>query len=308
MLRMDLSLAHLRTLAAVVRHRSFSKAAAERRLTQPAVSQHVRALEDAVGERLVERLGKRAFATPAAEVLLVRAERAFDELDAAREDIQRLKGTVSGCIRLGTGATASIYVLPKILGRLRARHPNLDFCVVTGNTPDVIADLIANELDLAVVTLPVPRQRLTVAATCVGALVGIAPPGHVLAGANALGPRVLGDQPLILYEKGSATRAAIDHWFQRAACTPRVVMELGNVEAIKKMVGAGLGLSLLPEVAVAAEIASGELARLSLRPPLERQLGVVHRTDRIMTPALKTAIDALVEGLSAYPQGKAARP
>lgn len=298
---MDLRLSRLSTLAAVVRHQSFSKAAAERRLTQPAVSQHVRALEAALGHRLIERVGKRAYATPAAEVLLARAARVFEELEAARQDLDRLKGAVAGCLRLGTGATASIYLLPPILGALRRRFPALEFCVTTGNTADMVRALLAHDLDLALVTLPVPRERLRVAGTGVDPLVAIAPPGHSLPASGALTPTALARGPLILYEHGSATRAAIDHWFRRAHATPNVVMELGNAEAIKRLVGAGLGLSVLPKVAVAGEAATGALGLCALRPSLERRLGVVYRKGKVLTPALEVAVAALIAGLKTPP-------
>lgn len=296
---MDLRLPHLTTLAAVVRHRSFSKAAVERRLTQPAVSQHVRALETAVGQRLIERVGKRAYPTPAADALLARAARAFEELETARQDLDRLKGTVAGRVRIGTGATASIYLLPQVLGGLRRRYPELEFCVSTGNTPDMVAALLANEIDLAVATLPVPRPRLAVVATCSGPLVAIAPPGHPFAKAGAATPRALAAESLILYESGSATRAVVDRWFQRAHLRPHPAMELANVEAIKRLVAAGLGLSLLPKIAVAQEVRAGALVAIPPKPALARQLGLVHRKDKVLTPALQIALKALAAGLKA---------
>lgn len=294
---MDLRLSHLSTLAAVVRHQSFSKAAGERRLTQPAVSQHVRALESALGHRLIERVGKRAYPTPAAEVLLARAARVFEELEAARQDLDRLSGAVAGRVRLGTGATASIYLLPPILGDLRRRFPQLEISVATGDSPGMAQALIGNDLDLAVVTLPVPRERLQLAGSFPDPLVGIVAPGHPLAERGPLSPKALAGEPFIHLERGTASRAVIDHWFQRAHATPNVVMELGSAEAIKRLVGAGLGVSILPRIAVARERNEGTLAVLPLKPPLSRQLGIVHRKDKVLTPALRIMVEGLQKGL-----------
>jgi len=298
---MDLRLSHLRTLAAVVRHQSFSKAAAERRLTQPAVSQHVRALETSLGHRLIERVGKRAYPTPAAEILLDHAGRMFEEMDAARQAVERLAGAVAGRVRLGTGATASIYLLPPILGDLRRRFPALEISVATGDSPDMAHALIGNDLDLAVVTLPVPRERLRVAGRYADPLTGIAAPGHPFTGRGPLTPKALAAEPFIHLERGSASRAVIDHWFRRAHRTPRVVMELGSAEAIKRLVGAGLGVAILPGIAVAREMKEGTLAVLPLKPPLSRQLGIVHRKDKVLTPALQIMVAALVAGLKPPP-------
>src|SRR5213083_3825278 len=128
---MDLQLAHVRALGAVARHASFSRAAAELGVTQPAVSMQVRQLEDALGLPLLERVGKRAFPTRAGEILLAHAARAFHELDAGVEHVQELRGVVAGRVRLGTSASISIYLLPQALGRFRARFPAIDLVVVT---------------------------------------------------------------------------------------------------------------------------------------------------------------------------------
>src|SRR5881392_1588624 len=123
---MNLQLAHLQTLAAVARHGSFSHAARELHLTQPAVSMQVRLLERALGLPLLERVGKRAFPTKAGEVLLAHAGRAFRELEAGVEHLQELRGVVAGRVRLGTSASISVYLLPQALGRFRARFPAID--------------------------------------------------------------------------------------------------------------------------------------------------------------------------------------
>src|SRR5216110_811234 len=117
---MEVQLAHLRALRAVARHASFSRAAAELGVTQPAVSMQVRQLEDTLGTALLERVGKRAFPTRAGEVLLAHAARAVGELEAGIAMVQRLRGIVAGRIRIGTSASISIYLLPAVLRRVRA--------------------------------------------------------------------------------------------------------------------------------------------------------------------------------------------
>src|SRR5262249_60659192 len=159
---MELSPVHVRTFAEVVRHASFSRAAEGWVLCQPAVSHHSRLLELALGARLLERVGRRAYPSAAGEVLLDHAGRALAELEAARQAIQRLRGVVAGRVRLGTGATASTYFLPEVLRRLRARHPQLELVVVTGNSPELAASVAARQAGLPGLTLPGPRRpRLT---------------------------------------------------------------------------------------------------------------------------------------------------
>src|SRR5215468_2452999 len=153
---MDVTLVHLRTLQMVVDHGSFSRAAEEL--------------------RLLERVGKRAFATRAGEILLEHAGRALLELEAARQALERLRGVVAGRLRLGTGATASIYLLPALLKRLRARYPALELAVVTGNAAEIAGAVATNRLDVGIVTLPVAGRALAVSPLCVDPLLAIAPP------------------------------------------------------------------------------------------------------------------------------------
>jgi DNA-binding transcriptional LysR family regulator len=257
------------------------------------VSHHIRHLEAAVGAPLLERVGKRAVPTPAAALLLDHAERAFAELEVARQGIQRLRGVVAGRVRLGTGATASIYLLPPILRRLRQLHPELELAVVTGNAAQIAAAVAGGELDVGVVALPVPARRVVATPFCEDPLVAVAPRTPAWTARRAVRPRDLAGAPLILYERGGAIRRVIDEWFRRAGVTPRVAMELGNAEAIKKLVGAGLGVSIGSAVTVRAEVRAGVLHAMALEPRLVRRLAVIRRRDRPVGPALEVVLAAL---------------
>ena len=145
---MDLQVTHLRTLQAIARHGSFSRAAQALNLTQPAVSMQVRHLEEALGLPLLERVGKRAFPTRAGELLLAHADRALRELEAGVERVQQLRGVVAGRVRLGTSASISIYLLPPALRRFRVRYPETEVVIVTGNAAEITRAVVANTLDV----------------------------------------------------------------------------------------------------------------------------------------------------------------
>ena len=295
---------HVRTLQEIARHQSFGRAAQALHLSQPAVSHHIRHLEREVGQRLLERVGKRAFPTAAGNLLLAHAARAFAELEAARQALQERRGVVAGRLRVGTGATASTYLLPPLLGRLRARHPELELVVITGNSAAMAAAVIAADLDVAVVTLPVRGRALLITPLLLDPLVAIAAPAARWRRRGPLAAAELAREPLILYERGGTIRRVIDGWFRRSGATPRVVMDLGNGEAIKKLVAAGLGLSLVPAMSVRAETRAGELAPLPLAPPLGRRLGVIRRRDRAPSPALRVFLDGLDDLVSAPARGR----
>lgn len=291
---MDINPVHVRTLQAIARSGGFSRAGEILHLSQPAISHHVRHLERVLGVPLLVRRGRRASPTEAGAVLLEHAGRAFKVLDEAREAIQRLRGRVAGRVTVGTGATASIYLLPALLRRLRARHPDLELVVVTGNAGEIASAVSRGELDIGVVTLPIAVGRgLLVSPFYVDRLVAIAPPDRRWRRRAPMTAAELAREPVILYERGGTIRRVVDDWFRRGRATPKVVMELGNAEATKKLVGAGLGLSVVSEIAVKADARAGALSLIPLRPALHRRIGIVRRRERSPRPALLAFMTAL---------------
>jgi DNA-binding transcriptional LysR family regulator len=288
----NVQLTHLQTLATVARHGSFSRAARELRLTQPAVSMQVRQLEQELGLPLLERVGKRTYTTKAGELLLAHAGRAMQELERGLALVQQLRGIVAGRIRLGTSASFSIYLLPSALRRFRARYPQTELVVVTGNAPEITRAVVANELDVGIVSLPVRERELVVAALHRDELVAIGPPRRRWPRPRAT-PADLAREPLILFERGATLRRLIDNWFQRGDAAPALPMELGNTEAIKKLVESGLGLSVTSWFAAKADVRARRLSAVKLAPPLFRQIGIVLRRDKPKTPVLDAFLGTL---------------
>lgn len=285
------TLRQLRTLLAAMETGSVSAAARRLNLTQPAASQQVRDLERALGVRLLDRARGRMILTPAGEAVLDPARRA----QAAAEDVvaaaERHRGGEVGRVRLGTGATACIYLLPAVLAAAKQRMPGLEITVATGNTPDMLRQIEAGELDIAFVTMPVALGRSLVGTRVMSdplaALLpeAMAPPGATIA------PAQMARLPLILYEAGGNTRVLVDGWFRGAGISPRPIMELGNVEAIKVLIGSGLGASILPALAVCAPV-PGAVTR-SLRPSVARGLGYVLRRETVMNRGLHVLVAEL---------------
>jgi DNA-binding transcriptional LysR family regulator len=274
----NLNLDQLEALREVVALGSFSAAAQRLNLTQPAISLQVKQLEARLGVRLVERIGKRALATAAGRDLLAHARRLFDEAAAVSATARRHRGGVAGRIRIGAGATTCIYTLPAVLRELIVNYPDLEIVVTTGNSDEIVRSVEDNAIDLALVTMPVRGERLAVVPLVDEPLVAVLPPAA--AAPARIGPLDFAGMPLILYERGGTTNRIIDAWFRRAGIAVKPVMELGSAEAIKRLVGVGLGRSILPEISVRAEAASGELAVRPLSPSLGRTLGLVHRRDK----------------------------
>ncbi|KAA0572393.1 LysR family transcriptional regulator [Azospirillum sp. B21] len=288
-----LNLDQLITFATVVEHGGFTEAASRLGLTQPAVSMQIRNLEERFGVRLVERVGKRALPTAAGRDLLPFIRRMRDEVEAASAAMGRHRAGQAGRVRIGTGATACIYRLPPILTALRAAHPGLEIIVVTGNTPDILDAVEAGALDLALVTLPAVRAGLSIEPVCSEELVCVGPRIGDGPGPDGIAPAALADGALILYERGGTMRAVIDGWFMAGGVQPRPSMELGNVEAIKNLVAAGLGRSILPSVTVQGPSDCDRFAVQSLSPPLVRTLGLVLRRDKVPEPGVRAMVRAI---------------
>ena len=287
-----LNLDQLHTFSEVIDAGSFSAAAARLDLSQPAVSLQVRQLEQRLNVRLIERVGKRLKPTSAGQTLLEHARR----IDAAVEDAMQALSShargVAGEVAIGTGATACIHLLPPMLRAMRKRHPKLDIRVSTGNTDDVVAAVTENRLDIGLVTLPAAGRSLHITPVLRDEFVAIAPAADQ-GWWQEVTPHTLVAAPMVAFESGSSTRLLIDEWFLQAGIRVRPVMALGSIEAIKEMVAAGLGYSIVPRMSVSAAHYRRGLRIATLTPELSRTLAIVVRQDKPLTPGLRKVISAL---------------
>jgi DNA-binding transcriptional LysR family regulator len=281
-----LNLDQLRTFAAVVEQKSFSGAAAQLGVSQPAVSQQIRQLEKRFGVKLIERVGRCAAATAAGAEFHARARDIEVAIAAAGDAMTpHAKGT-AGRVRLGTGATACIYLLPPVLRDLRRRFPALEIVVSTGNTTDMLRAVEENRIDVALVTLPAAGRMLDVRTVLDDEFVLIAPHGTRLP--REITAADLARLALVQYEPGANTRRVIDEWALRAGHPLKAIMELGSVEAMKELVGAGLGACVLPRMALRGK--REPFVMRSLEPRLYRKLALVLRRDKTLTKGLRELI------------------
>ncbi|MEF7614468.1 LysR family transcriptional regulator [Aquincola sp. MAHUQ-54] len=284
---------HLLTLTAVIQKASFSKAAEHLEMSQPAVSHHIKELERRLQLRLVERVGRRVRATEAGGELALHAQRISLALADAEAALTRWTDSAAGKVRIGAGATACIHLLPPMLGRLKRANPQLEIAVSTGNTPEVVRRVEENTLDAALVTLPISSRSLDVTPVLEDPFVAIAPRGAAQ-GRRSVTAVSLSRHPLVLFEEGANTRALINQWFRDGGLAVRPVMELGSVEAIKEMVAAHLGWSLLPQLGVAQARSRRGIEVLPLSPRLSRTLAWVIRRDKPLSRPLQQVQKAVL--------------
>ncbi|NYT34882.1 LysR family transcriptional regulator [Rhizobium sp. WYCCWR 11128] len=284
---------HLDQLAAFVNVAelgSFTAAADKEGLTQPAVSLQVKGLEQRLGVRLIERVGRRAQPTAAGLDLLVHARRLLQESAAAEEAMMPYRDGASGRVRIGSGGTASIHLLPPAIAVARKSMPGLEITVRIGDADDILRDLEANSLDIAVVALPASGRNFEIEPFYEEELLAVAPAGSLMpeGGPDAAFMR---DRTLLLYEGGN-TRRAIDAWLAAPDTRIRPTMEFGSIEAIKELVAVGLGWSILPGLALKRDRA-GLVTTASLNPRLTRRLGMVLRRDKHLTRGLREMMKCL---------------
>lgn len=276
----------LEVLLAVARHGGFSAAARRLGKTQSAVSQAVLALEREVGQPLLSRRAREVRPTQAGSLLLEHAERVEAELAQAGRKLSALREVRGGRLVIGTSDTLAYYVLPQVLGAFRAQHPDVELVLETRPSPANALALAAGEVDVAVVTLPLPRglryrgapleRAITSEPLCAQPEVLIAPRTHKLARRKRVRFAELAGEPLLLLGRGSAGRDFVDRELARAGVKPRVVMEMNSVELLKRMVELGFGLSIVPALAVEREVQAGVLAALPLTAASDaRRIGLL---------------------------------
>lgn len=292
-LEKTLNLDQLKSFGLVIETGSFSAAADRLGLTQPAVSLQIRQLERRLAVRLIERVGKRAKATPAGAELLRHTYHIETAVENAIDALADHASGVTGRVRLGTGATACLYFLPAVLRGLREQFPALGIVVSTGNTEDHVRKVEENSIDLALVTLPAAGRSLSVIPVLDDEFVAIG--RRDLAPLKArVTPGDLAALPLVLFEPAANTRKLVDRWFAAEGLQPQPVMELGSVEAMKEMAAAGLGYGILPRMAMSGRGAHPDLKISRLDPRMHRTLALVIRRDKPVSRALRVVLDAVV--------------
>lgn len=271
-----MDLHQLKVFYAAVQSGGFTNASRKLRLSQSTISQHIKQLEDELGARLFMRVGKHVIPTDAGLLLCEHCERIFQDVNNAEMSVQELSGRRKGKVRFGTGATTLIYQLPPVLEAFQAHFPEVELIVVSDISEVLLQEIHAHRLDLALVMLPVKEQGLEVEPLCAEELRVALPASHPLAKKSELTAADLTRLKFILYERKTVMRQTIDNFFAGIGVQPHVSMVLENIEAIKSLIGAGLGASVLPVHAIGNEASDRKVRLMRVRGiRLHRLLGLV---------------------------------
>jgi molybdate transport repressor ModE-like protein len=277
----------LRLLVEIDRRGSVSAAARAIGVGQSTASEHLRVLETAAGQRLVERNGRGSRLTEAGRVLASSASQALATLAAGEEEVQALAGLHGGTIHIGASTTPGVYLLPDTLGCFGRDHPNVVVEVEIAATGEIIDRLLAGRIQLALVGETQADERVSLEPFLTDEIVGIAKPGLLRTQNSAVKPAALRAHTLLVRAPNSSTQQVADRELARAGIHFERTWELDSSEAIKRAAREGLGVAFLSRYAVAEEIERGEVEgfRLAARPPMKRHLYVARLARRPLSPS-----------------------
>jgi LysR family hydrogen peroxide-inducible transcriptional activator len=282
----------LRYFIAVAQTRNFSRAAERCHVAQPSLSQQIMKLEDELGEKLFERNKRDVALTPAGELFRHHAERVIDELEAAREKIRDVRGLVRGKVELGALPTVAPFFLPAALKAFSALHPGIDVSINEDTTANLARAVENKDLDLALISVPADIRRLVHCELFTEALWLALPAEHPFAAKSVVAARDLEREPFIVMQEGHCLGGQALQFCQSRGFAPRVSFRSAQIETIHAFVAAGLGVSLVPAMALRGDGHDGVVYR-PLKEKPTRQIAVIHHGTRTLSRAAKAFVDFL---------------
>jgi DNA-binding transcriptional LysR family regulator len=264
----------------VVRRGTVSRAAEALNVTQPALTARLHALERELGQPLFARSGRGVRLTDAGRAFLPHAERVAMAVADGREAVESLSTGRAGKLVIGATGSVCSYVLPRILKRFRAEHPRVELIVRTGHSEQVLELVLSEAVELAIVR-ELRHPDIQVTPLYEDELTLVTHSAHPFVGRGAVTLAEVVAEGLVLFDRASSYYELTHALFTGAGVTPRTLMELDNFEAAKKMLEEGLGVALLPKVAVARELEQGQLAEVPISDagPVHRRMVAIRRAD-----------------------------
>ncbi len=299
----------LRTLVEVVNTGSFTRAGEALNLSQPAVSMQIRSLERNLGVTLLERRPRRVLLTDAGRIVFGYAGK-LSHLEAeCRAELADLGALRGGTLRLGAGATPSIFTLAAVFAEFYRRWPDVELKVQIGRTSELVAGVLKDDLDMAIVSSGIQMDSLDQRPIYQESCVAIVGATHALAASETVSVRELARYPLVMLPAESGLRRFLENELARREIVITASMELASLEAIKEVVRSGVLVSIVPETAVGGETVSGGIKALGLSGvDLRRQTVAVRRSDKYVSEAMRAFYGLLEErwpdSRSALEQGR----
>jgi DNA-binding transcriptional LysR family regulator len=291
----------LETFLEVARLSSFSRAAERRFRTQPAISSQIRALEEEVGAKLLDRSGGKVAVTGPGKVFQKYAEDVLEQRRVMLVALAEMHRVPRGELVVSANEGTCLHILPEVFAEFKRQYPSVAVSVKRLEHNKILEAIIENSCDFGVVSMPVPDKRLTVVPIHRDELIVITPPHHPLAGQNKASVAEVVEYPLLLPKVGR-TRDALEMLFHERKLKPRISMELDSSELLKRFVAADVGIGFIPRSHVAEDLQANALAALTLADAsIQRDLALVFRKDKALSRAALAFIDIAVKLKAALP-------
>jgi DNA-binding transcriptional LysR family regulator len=290
---------HIETLKVfcdLVDLKSFSLAAERNFITQSAVSQQIRTLEEKFKRKLLERVrGRREVKlTPAGEVFYRESKAVLTAYDQLQESLRGLVGKIGGTVKVATVYSVGLHELPSKVGEFMTKFPSAKIDLEYSRTTKVVRDVLNGTVELGVLAFPEPRRGLTITPMPNNKLVLICQPDHKFAGKAQIKAKSLDGLDFVLFERDTPTRKAIDKILKANGVEVKKIAEFDNIETIKRAVQVGFGLAIVPLPVVLEEERGGQLAVVKLaEKEWTRPIGVIYRSDRNLSLAAKKFVQLL---------------
>lgn len=308
---MNLKLRQVAGFVAVTRCGSFSAAARELAMTQPAFSQLIRQLETALGVRLFERTTRRVELTEAGSRFLAMVQRPLDDLNDAAAFMRDMAAGRRGRIAFASLPSVAFALATGALGRFKAKHPGTHVRLIEEQNLNIIEKVLAREIDFGVGTLAAAHAELDFAPLIEDELVAVFPARHAFARRRTLTWTALAGEPLVLLTGRSSVRALVEQHFAAAGLSAEPTYDVAGMVTALAMVRAGLGVTVMPRIAL-GELNMTALASARFVPPRPtRLIGIITRRERALSPAAQAYVELLFSEArtSAYnPHTRRARP
>ena len=285
----------LETFLEVARLSSFSRAAEKRFRTQPAVSSQIRALEEEVGAKLLDRSGGKVSITAPGKIFQKYAEETLEARKVVLTAIAETERVPRGEIIVGANEGTCLHILPEVFAEFKKQYPDVAVNIKRADYGKILESVIDNSVDFGVVSLPVSDNRLTVVLIHRDELVIIAPPQHPLAKMKSAAVTEVAKFPLVMPKAGH-TRDALEDLFHERKLKPQSTMELDSSELLKRFVAADVGVGFIARSHVLEDVQAKVLAAIPISDAqIRRDLALVFRKDKALSRAALAFIDTTVK-------------
>jgi DNA-binding transcriptional LysR family regulator len=289
---------HLRVFASVFKHRSFSKASEELHLTQPTVSDHIKALEGELNCKLFDRLSRKIIPTKEAGVLIGRASEIIEKVEGIQGLLGESRKELAGHLIIGASTIPATYILPRLTASYRKKHPGVFFEIVVSDSRGIIDKVAEHDLLAGVVGARLNNRQVHYSPFLDDELIAIAEPSFTAA--KSLGLGEIAALPMVMREQGSGTRREFEKILTKEGIDPQqlgIVGLFGSTDAVKQAVKEGMGISIISRRAVRDELKCGTLREIKIRDAdMKRQFFIVTHRKRTLPHIYQGFLEYLLQG------------